>query len=127
MRASARYTAALHMPPYTQRRRARQLCDLMLALALLSIQCTGISATRRPSLTPLRTSLVPFDISIQSPNPMVAQLSIAASSVKRIALPFNANALPMPPHVDFASQHALDPSSHFGAAIPLSGRAPPTA
>jgi len=127
MRASARYRAALRMLRYTQPRINRQLCALLLALALVSIPLSGIAAPRASSLVPLRTTFVPFDASIQSPNPTPAQFSIAAPSVKRIAIASNANAFPIPPNRDSQSYLTSDSHGHSGAVVLASGRSPPPA
>ena len=98
MRASATYRAALRMVFYARRRTTRQLCCLLLTVAFISIPLSGMTAPRASSLLPLRTTLVPFDTSIQSPNPTVVQFSVAAPSGRRIALASNTASFPIPQH-----------------------------
>jgi hypothetical protein len=112
---------------YTQRLSARQLCRLILALALASIPLADLATPRTSILIPLCASLVPFDTSIQSPPPAPAQFSIAAPSVKRIALAWNANAFPMPPRDALISHRTPDSRRHCGMVALASARSPPPA
>ena len=125
MRASAIYRAALRMLPYTRRRTAPQLCCLLLALAVISIPLNEMPAPQASSLISLRTTFVPFDTSIQSPDLTVVQLSIGAPSVKRIVLASNAISFPAPHHRDFACYREPDRRGPSGAVVLVTGRSPP--
>ena len=96
VRASAPSRAALRMFPHTQWRAARQLCCLLLSLALISIPLNGALALRASILIPLGTTLVPLGTSIQSPNPTLVQFSVAAPSGRRIVLATNTIRFPIP-------------------------------
>jgi len=96
VRASAPSRAALRMFPHTQWRAARQLCCLLLSLALISIPLNGALAPRASILIPLGTTLVPLGTSIQSPNPTLVQFSVAAPSGRRIVLATNTIRFPIP-------------------------------
>jgi len=97
-------------------------------LALLAVPLNGMAASRTSSLTPLRTTFVPFDSSLQASNPAAVQFSVAASSAKRIVLAANVSAFSMQPNLDLVSCcWTLDGHAQTGADAIASGRSPPSA
>lgn len=116
MRASATYRAALRMLPYTQRRPAPQLCRLLLTLVLVSVPLKGMPAARASRLIPLRTTFVPFDTSIQSPNPTAIQFSVAAPSDRRVALAPSTISFPIPQQQNVSPDMVID--DHCRSGVP---------
>jgi hypothetical protein len=96
-------------------------------MALISIPSNGMSVLRGPNLAPLRTSFVPFDASLQSPDPVVVQFSIAAPSGKRVVLASNVNSYAIFRNFALVPYCALDRHGQGGAVAILSGRSPPPA
>jgi len=125
VRASATYRAALRMIFYTPRRTTRQLCCLLLAVALISIPLSGMTAPRASSLISLRTTFVPFDTGIQSPGPTAVQFSVAAPSGKRISLASDANSFHVPLNHEVVPYRALDRHGHSGVVAVANVRSPP--
>ena len=127
MRASVRYRAALRMLLYTQRRAGLQLGCLLLALALLTIPLNGVATPEASSLSPLRTTFIPFEAAIQSPSPTVVQFSLATLAAKKIVLAWNAGALAMSVIGAFVPAPTLDTHAPSGTVVFTNGRSPPRA
>ena len=128
MRASATDSTALIMLSRTLRRAAAQLGSLLLTLAVISIPLKGMPANRAASLIPLKTTFVPFDTSLQSPELTVVQFSIGVRSGKRtIPLASNAISLPTQHHPDFVSCREPNHCRTSGVVALVTGRSPPAA
>jgi len=84
-------------------------------------------APRASSLIPLNTSFVPFDTSIQSPNPTVVEFSVAAPSGKRIVLASNTISLRIPRDRSILGDLVIGDFRCSGVASLPSVRAPPQA
>jgi len=127
VKASATYKTALRMLPYIRWRAARQLCCLLLTVAVISIPLNGISASRASGLIPLKTIFVPFDTSIQSPGLTLVEFSVGTPSGSRIVMASNAISFPVPHLRDFARY--LEPGRRgvAGAVVLVTARSPPLA
>jgi len=127
VRASAKYSAALRMLPYTERRALRQLYRLLLALALMTVPLSGMPALRTSSLILLRTSFVPFDASVESPGPAVFQVSFVGPSSRRIELAPNTISNPIARHQIVSRETTIETRSLSGLTGLPSARSPPRA
>jgi hypothetical protein len=125
--ASAKKNAGLRISFYTPRRGFRQICLLLLTLAVCILPLNGARPAQSPILVPLRTTFVPFDSSVGAPNLAPIQVDFSLALVKHIGLGNGPTFQFAAPDCRLASAVEPDGCGRSTFVAFVSGRSPPFA